>query len=70
MPSSESADSNFYDSESDDEDDCYGSNDDLKRKIFGKNEVDSKSFNIQIYCAICAGKHSEEKCPNKNYSKS
>ena len=69
MPSSESADSNFYDSESDDEDDCYGSNDDmLKRKIFGKNEVNS--ITIQIYCAICAGKHSEEKCPNKNYSKS
>ncbi len=42
MPSSESADSNFYDSESDDEEDCYGSNDDmLKRKIFGKNEVNS-----------------------------
>ena len=25
---------------------------------------------MQIYCAICAGKHSEEECPNKTFSKS
>ena len=48
-----------YDSESDD----YDSDEDqLTRKIFGKER--------QIYCAICAGKHSEEKCNNKQYSKS
>jgi len=23
----------------------------------------------RIYCAICAGKHTEEKCPNKVFSK-
>ena len=54
----------FYDSESDEYD---SENDDqISRKIFGG----TKDNKVKIYCAICAGKHSEDKCPNKTFSKS
>jgi len=56
--------SEYYNSESDD---------DLSRVIFGKNDFDKVDKNQRehtIYCAICAGKHSEPNCPNKVYSKS
>jgi hypothetical protein len=51
----------FYDSEYDSQDD----DEELARKIFGG---DGKQ--VKIYCAICAGKHSEENCPNKHFLKS
>lgn len=42
-------------------------------QIFGKNSSEQQGVmsakERQVYCAICAGKHSEAKCPNKVYSK-
>ena len=70
MPSSSDEDY-YYDSESDYS--FYDSEDDdqLSRKIFGKSSANTTSNRSkQVYCAICAGKHTEVKCPNKVYSKS
>jgi len=55
----------FYDSEED-----YDSeidDDELAHKIFSGGKGNAKA---KIYCAICAGKHTEEKCPNKIYNRS
>ena len=64
MPSSEGE----YNSSSEfDSNDSYYSDGDLEGKVFGR---DSKSKQEKIYCAICAGKHSEKHCPNKTWTKS
>ena len=65
----------FYDSELD-EYDSEGeelNDDDLKHKNPFKNNPYSYKLGetkAKIYCAICAGKHTEDKCPNKTYSRS
>lgn len=46
----------------------YGSTGDKKRGDNGPGDKSGKK--TKIYCAICAGRHVEEKCPNKMYSKS
>jgi hypothetical protein len=61
MPSSEE-DSYYSDSEESGSDDC------LESKAFGKS-YDPKAALLKIYCAICAGKHTEEKCPNTHLSR-
>jgi hypothetical protein len=72
MPSSEEE---LYDENSSRSyDDEYNSesDDDISRKIFG-NKHDSNTAEErekQIYCCICAGKHSELNCPNKQFSRS
>ena len=53
----------FYDSEYDSEAD----DGELAHKIFGGKGSENK---VKIYCAMCAGKHSEENCPNKQYNRS
>jgi hypothetical protein len=50
----------FYDSEYDSQDD----DEEMANKIFGTD-----GSKVKIYCAICAGKHSEENCPNKQYNR-
>jgi hypothetical protein len=56
----------------------------MEKKLFGKYgstgkkkdsqgnfiQGDKSGKNRKLYCAICAGKHTEEKCPNKMFSKS
>lgn len=64
MPESES---DYLDQSSKDSEDEYynsESDDDISRKIFGK-ELESRAN--QIYCAYCAGKHAEHNCPQKSY---
>jgi hypothetical protein len=53
-----------------DSDEDYDSQDydDLKADRKLSSYSDSKEW--CVYCAICAGKHSELQCPNKNFSKS
>lgn len=64
-----------YDEDSAEElfDQDYNSKSNIHDKIFGKNSTEQQGVmsarEKQIYCAICAGKHSEVKCPNKVYSK-
>jgi hypothetical protein len=36
----------------------------MSRKIFGSG-ISKEEKDLQIYCAICAGKHPETNCPNK-----
>ena len=67
MDSSGEDDDYFYDSE-DDEYDSEIDDDDLASKIFGSKEAGNSK--VKIYCANCAGKHTEDKCPNKIYNRS
>ena len=57
MPSSEES----FDSDSDyySEDSYYEEGEQLSRQIFGKSPQEKHEKEKQIYCAICAGKHSE-----------
>lgn len=79
MSSSDSRD-DYYDSLDEDE----HSYEKMEKKLFGKygstgkkrdyggdaNQGDKSGKKRKIYCAICAGKHTEERCPNKMFSKS
>jgi hypothetical protein len=49
--------------------DDLGDSNYYEKKIFG-NVYDPEAKLLKIFCAICAGKHSEDKCPNKHYSRS
>jgi len=66
MMESSCEDDYFYDSEEDYDSEMDDEELAASRNIFG-NKGASK---VKIYCAICAGKHSEDKCPNKTYSRS
>jgi hypothetical protein len=57
MPSSEES----FDSDSDyySEDSYYEEGEQLSRQIFGKSPQEKHEKEKQIYCAFCAGKHSE-----------
>jgi hypothetical protein len=60
-----------YSSYSDNDDYGDESEHDMSRKIFGRdNGMTKEEKDMQIYCAICAGKHPETNCPNKQYNRS
>ena len=56
MPSSEES---FYSDSDYDSEDSYEDREQLSRQIFGKSPQNKHEREKQVYCAICAGKHSE-----------
>ena len=60
--------------ESDDLDDYYDEEYDedkyTRKMMYQRQNENPEERARQIYCAICAGKHSESNCPNKQYQRS